>query len=257
MRSPSPASTVFLSTPSARRATGREVEHTLRRVISIHALREEGDRPGVLHIGHTFQFLSTPSARRATRGDSVGSVRRKDFYPRPPRGGRRTCHAAGILLLRISIHALREEGDSRYRSSATPQPTFLSTPSARRATSSYAWLRSQGIAISIHALREEGDQATNRRLVPTAISIHALREEGDRRGAGCSAKLPISIHALREEGDQIKAVFIKSARLNFYPRPPRGGRRVMSELEGLEEHISIHALREEGDGRIRQLPQWQ
>ena len=235
MRSPSPASTVFLSTPSARRATGREVEHTLRRVISIHALREEGDRPGVLHIGHTFQFLSTPSARRATRGDSVGSVRRKDFYPRPPRGGRRTCHAAGILLLRISIHALREEGDSRYRSSATPQPTFLSTPSARRATSSYAWLRSQGIAISIHALREEGDQATNRRLVPTAISIHALREEGD----------------------QIKAVFIKSARLNFYPRPPRGGRRVMSELEGLEEHISIHALREEGDGRIRQLPQWQ
>ena len=38
----------FLSTPSARRATGREVEHTLRRVISIHALREEGDLCGVL-----------------------------------------------------------------------------------------------------------------------------------------------------------------------------------------------------------------
>ena len=36
-------------------------------------------------------------------------------------------------------------------------------------------------------------------------------------------------------------------RLNFYPRPPRGGRRLLLKIAGKEERISIHALREEGD----------
>ena len=36
----------------------------------------------------------------------------------------------------------------------------------------------------------------------------------------------ISIHALREEGDA-KAAEIEVEILNFYPRPPRGGRRRM------------------------------
>ena len=35
---------------------------------------------------------------------------------------------------------------------------------------------------------------------------------------------------------------------NFYPRPPRGGRRLPA-LDRVATHlISIHALREEGDG---------
>ena len=34
---------------------------------------------------------------------------------------------------------------------------------------------------------------------------------------------------------------------NFYPRPPRGGRRSDLEAEAHGEGISIHALREEGD----------
>ena len=34
---------LFLSTPSARRATDSENNRTVGRVISIHALREEGD----------------------------------------------------------------------------------------------------------------------------------------------------------------------------------------------------------------------
>ena len=60
-----PSSTAFLSTPSARRATGQIFQATSTVDISIHALREEGD------------FL------RYAR-----TVRRSDFYPRPPRGGR-------------------------------------------------------------------------------------------------------------------------------------------------------------------------
>ena len=57
---------VFLSTPSARRAT-RSVE-TARILIriSIHALREEGDLPRVVSSLCLIVFLSTPSARRAT-----------------------------------------------------------------------------------------------------------------------------------------------------------------------------------------------
>ena len=57
----------------------------------------------------------------------------------------------------------------------------------------------------------------------------------------------ISIHALREEGD---GGYFIMARLkkNFYPRPPRGGRRALCLYCGLRKEISIHALREEGDG---------
>ena len=58
--------------------------------------------------------------------------------------------------------------------------------------------------------------------------------------------ITISIHALREEGDP--TITRKRRRyLNFYPRPPRGGRH-----DGFADavnyfFISIHALREEGD----------
>ena len=56
----------------------------------------------------------------------------------------------------ISIHALREEGDEMQAITDAKELEFLSTPSARRATSakqsSDYWT-----AISIHALREEGD----------------------------------------------------------------------------------------------------
>ena len=56
---------IFLSTPSARRATKDSLCMANLVYISIHALREEGD------------FL---------RGQS--SCARRNFYPRPPRGGR-------------------------------------------------------------------------------------------------------------------------------------------------------------------------
>ena len=60
-------STVFLSTPSARRATHQQ--QPLRRLhnISIHALREEGDDEGGVYTITLEAFLSTPSVRRATR----------------------------------------------------------------------------------------------------------------------------------------------------------------------------------------------
>ena len=100
---------------------------------------------------------------------------------------------------------------------------FLSTPSARRATRQGLLPRSQS-GISIHALREEGDRDVRGVADLQQISIHALREEGDvdeiREGCPCD----ISIHALREEGDT-GADFLLAGNIDFYPRPPRGGRR--------------------------------
>ena len=62
---------------------------------------------------------------------------------------------------------------------------FLSTPSARRATT-----------------------CAGREIAIFEISIHALREEGDVKRAVWAALLSISIHALREEGDPLYRVVL-------------------------------------------------
>ena len=81
------------------------------RAISIHALREEGDGYSWNREYGWIQFLSTPSARRATGELSPCTRSPCNFYPRPPRGGRRLQLESGVRVDTISIHALREEGD--------------------------------------------------------------------------------------------------------------------------------------------------
>ena len=78
----------FLSTPSARRATIFFVQSAA-----------------------ILQFLSTPSARRATSKLCSDKIQLRDFYPRPPRGGRPALRGYRTTICTISIHALREEGD--------------------------------------------------------------------------------------------------------------------------------------------------
>ena len=125
----------FLSTPSGWRATrAAQIVHSARIVISIHALRVEGDQGGKRPVLNLL-----------------------DFYPRPPGGGRRVQRKSsiphGLLFLStpsgwratrvesalssifwISIHALRVEGDG----------TLVVYNKVR--------------TISIHALRVEGDR---------------------------------------------------------------------------------------------------
>ena len=63
---------------------------------------------------------------------------------------------AMLVNIPISIHALREEGDTTAQKQQQKEHLFLSTPSARRAT--VAVVRpGLLVTISIHALREEGD----------------------------------------------------------------------------------------------------
>ena len=83
-------------------------------------------------------------------------------------------------------------------------------------------------------------------LISEVISIHALREEGDLTAEDALGELAISIHALREEGDVV-AIRSDNGILNFYPRPPRGGRPARRAFSSARRSISIHALREEGD----------
>ena len=102
-------------------------------LISIHALREEGDSSDINLPSGIALFLSTPSARRATSRSLLYDLHKLYFYPRPPRGGR---------------PKLPEFWEKDI--------PFLSTPSARRATR-LPCSDDPGAQISIHALREEGD----------------------------------------------------------------------------------------------------
>ena len=241
----------------------------MRNGISIHALREEGDRssgsnltfsqrflstpsarratfdPGAMF--RLFRFLSTPSARRATNQSttaltplvflSTPSARRatsvlwamtnwhRYFYPRPPRGGRRRGNG-GTACGSKNFYPRPPRGGRRARwNPLVLIPVFLSTPSARRATA--IDVSGQiGRQISIHALREEGDLSASYYYTFSKISIHALREEGDQEQllAEINRRRFLSTPSAR------RATCSPLCRLctprHFYPRPPRGGRRV-------------------------------
>ena len=146
-------------------------------------------------------FLSTPSARRATFRMLLNSALISLFLSTPSARRATNCNNFAVASSKISIHALREEGDTTAARLTGPSPhfyprpprggrprvvavvadpdLFLSTPSARRATHRPT----------------QGDQ-------DAGISIHALREEGDASPRAMAAEVPY-----------------------FYPRPPRGGRR--------------------------------
>ena len=129
-----PGVPVFLSTPSARRATasvapillamayfyprpprgGRPVVRAGDAAtvpISIHALREEGD------LAAASACQSAAISIHALREEGDRHHQRshhkilQNFYPRPPRGGRLYDLPIKAEDLKISIHALREEGD--------------------------------------------------------------------------------------------------------------------------------------------------
>ena len=192
---------LFLSTPSARRATQKCSEYAASTcnfyprpprggrpgahrhsgrydAISIHALREEGDYASRSLSLSVILFLSTPSARRATSSRKQAAWFRHYFYPRPPRGGRPPLWRSLRASAKISIHALREEGDELCVRRIPPKMLFLSTPSARRATSCFCPRRS-----------------TTRYFYPRP-----------------------------PRGGRLYSVCVCRTGNYFYPRPPRGGR---------------------------------
>ena len=192
---------LFLSTPSARRATSlpwrsarwrgyfypRPLRGGRRRAESLNNnyflfLSTPSARRATCYVvaaGASLVFLSTPSARRATAGGK--------FYRRPVRisihalceEGDDLRQAFQVQKYYISIHALCEEGDGSALSSYAFCKIFLSTPSARRATvqTSSKSARPSAFLSTPSARRAtppEAPAASDR-----LISIHALCEEGD------------------------------------------------------------------------------
>ena len=193
--------------------------------ISIHALREEGDGRGQVYFVNLFLFLSTPSARRATfellivicynniisihalreegdRGSPVQISCLWHFYPRPPRGGR-------LHLSHDFAHACQ----------------FLSTPSARRATDYFNSIYTAVAKISIHALREEGDVLSA--LIASASKVFLSTPSARRATSAVRVAILSCVFLSTPSARRATVHFLRRYRLwaNFYPRPPRGGRR--------------------------------
>ena len=79
--------------------------------------------------------------------------------------------------------------------------------------------------ISIHALRVEGDPVYG--YIGRAEDIFLSTPSGWRATDGVYnliASITISIHALRVEGDHALQAVADARSINFYPRPPGGGR---------------------------------
>ena len=150
--------------------------------------------------------------RGGRRGRSRGRTSLRHFYPRPPRGGRHDIVVPPYLIYEQDFYPRPPRGgrplvftDRDPKFNFYPRPPrggrpgacsalyqaaaiFLSTPSARRATD------------------PKGPE-----VVPQNISIHALREEGDTSRQG-----------------------LFPDRRHFYPRPPRGGRQGKGTHFGLD-----------------------
>ena len=243
--------------------------NNLRIIISIHALRVEGDF--VLSNSICCNRISIHALRvegDLFRCEAVRS-RLQNFYPRPPGGGRQP----GVFSFSATVK-------------------FLSTPSGWRATiysCSYActqnnfYPRPPGggrpllrynnnlrIIISIHALRVEGDFVLSNSICCNRISIHALRVEGDLFRCEAVRSRLQNFYPRPPGGGRQPGVFSFSATVkflstpsgwratiyscsyactqnNFYPRPPGGGRPLLRYNNNLRIIISIHALRVEGD----------
>ena len=193
----------FLSTPSARRAT------------YVKYLSDKA-----------YGFLSTPSARRATGTALPWNCSPADFYPRPPRGGRRRSGAAK-LAARI----------------------FLSTPSARRATaaSSRRWYRCR--YFYPRPPRGGRRRYARRSHLPPGDFYPRPPRGGRQLWVAGARERRTDFYPRPPRGGRPTHAPTSTCWQNFYPRPPRGGRRFSLNRITSRKKISIHALREEGDFR--------
>ena len=211
----------FLSTPSARRATKAYLQYCRGEIISIHALREEGDR----NAAHSRKQLRISIHALREEGDKQWPTQQdtpQNFYPRPPRGGRPSTQAScrrptpflstpsarratscGILPTPLGSHFYPRPprgGRRGHTRILLAQTDFYPRPprGGRRATSPSS--RSAKTFLSTPSARR-ATRGVHQAARPSTISIHALREEGDQIIKMLCFDATISIHALREEGD--------------------------------------------------------
>ena len=203
--------------------------------ISIHALRVEGD---------------------VSR--DIDTVRNRNFYPRPPGGGRQSRPVSRhpligflstpsgwratfdsvrhLLTLSISIHALRVEGDVYSMTDFPPEAYFYPRPPGGGRLR-YADRAGERSGISIHALRVEGDKRTQ--LNTQRNSYFYPRPPGGGRLRGRLLKWRIFYFYPRPPGGgrPYNGGYAFAARRYFYPRPPGGGRPIPQEKHRIRAHF--------------------
>ena len=169
----------FLSTPSARRATVQQTEQPKpEKTISIHALREEGDLLWE-HWENMFG-ISIHALREEGDADKGNAfVGGNNFYPRPPRGGRRWQCCSWQKNTNFYPRPPRG-GRQVIKPVRLADRKFLSTPSARRATQDHTAQPNPKTYFYPRPPRGGRRGVPACPAVPVSISIHALREEGDR-----------------------------------------------------------------------------
>ncbi len=217
-------SEVFLPTPSTRRATAVFEVHKDRDLISTHALHEEGDAknmPGMCqnhgistHALHeegdlvifvpasygTRDFYPRPP-RGGRPLTPLTTTKARYFYPRPPRGGRpnsRTQNTAACLY----FYPRPPRGGRRRRRSTTWKRRYF-YPRPPRGGRHGQWILCCE-HMDFYPRPPRGGRPANFAVfsaIACNISTHALHEEGDEQTAHRDLFKQISTHALHEEGD--------------------------------------------------------
>ena len=147
---------------------------------------------------------------------------------------------------KISIHALREEGDQRWQCVSVDGLGFLSTPSARRATAinlGSGAMRGDFYPRPPRGGRPGNTQAQTRRS--TFLSTPSARRA--TTSATAISRKQRNFYPRPPRGGRPGQLALRRQLYNFYPRPPRGGRPLPFRAYVMIWQISIHALREEGD----------
>ena len=148
------------------------------------------------------EFQSTPSVGRATYCSESRSMARQQFQSTPSVGRATLQGAQKCAICKISIHALRGEGDARTKSCRNPPKNFNPRPpwgGRRRAADETFYLT-----------KFQSTPSVGRATMNTAkdtfnyINFNPRPPWGGRPSALRSLALQslISIHALRGEGDQ-------------------------------------------------------
>ena len=192
---------LFLSTPSVWRATDNGRILSADYLISIHALRVEGD-PSLLYVRQPKALISIHALRVEGDDQFFGLFETDNKFLSTPSVWRATVYTRLFVPIgQISIHALRVEGDPRRLHWRAGGVLFLSTPSVWRATRHCCYT------------------GQKKQFLSTPSVWRATIDSRDHKGLHLFLSTPSVWRATGLVGtvDMIASY--------FYPRPPCGGRR--------------------------------
>ena len=236
-------------------------------MISIHALREEGDPSSISGTSGISYF--NPRPPRGGRHEPRVQLSDSDLFQSTPSARRATeTYPAGGGAVYISIHALREEGDPTQfvirwtQDDFNPRPPRGGRPPTRIPASTHTYFNPRPPRGERHSYKDSSIHTYLFQSTPSARratrsgrgadgwvlfqSTPSARRATTTSRRACAAVL-ISIHALREEGDRIRQTACEVVVISIHALREEGDQAIQ---QGIYNHIiSIHALREEGDYR--------